>query len=244
MGRRAPVRRGGASVRPRALWLLAILLGLARAGAQAHEVRPAISSCSRPARRPGTCSGRCRRAVTCSSPSRQPGPTIATSRAPPRRFATGGAATERSAIRCAGGLTGRAIAVSGLSATVVDVLARVQRSDGTTQVVRLTPSAPAFVVEDAPRGAPSRRPISASGWSTSCSGSTICCSCSRCCCWCVPGVAWSPPSPRSLSLTASRSPWPPSASSTCRRSRSRPRSRSASSSWRRRSSMAAWVGRG
>jgi hydrogenase/urease accessory protein HupE len=41
--------------------------------------------------------------------------------------------------------------VSGLSATVVDVLARVQRSDGTTQVVRLIPSAPAFVVEDAPR---------------------------------------------------------------------------------------------
>jgi hydrogenase/urease accessory protein HupE len=68
----------------------------------------------------------------------------------PRRFATGGAATERGAIRCAGGLTGRAIAVSGLSATVVDVLARVQRSDGTTQVARLTPSAPAFVVEEAP----------------------------------------------------------------------------------------------
>jgi hydrogenase/urease accessory protein HupE len=69
----------------------------------------------------------------------------------PRRFATGGAATERSTIRCAGGLTGREVALSGLSATVIDVLARLQRSDGTTQVARLTPSAPAFTVEDAPR---------------------------------------------------------------------------------------------
>ena len=69
----------------------------------------------------------------------------------PRRFATGGAATERSTIRCAGGLTGREVALSGLSATVIDVLVRLQRSDGTTQVARLTPSAPAFVVEDAPR---------------------------------------------------------------------------------------------
>ena len=69
----------------------------------------------------------------------------------PRRYATAGAATERSTIRCAGGLNGREITVSGLSATVIDVLARLQRSDGTTQVVRLTPAAPTFVVEDAPR---------------------------------------------------------------------------------------------
>jgi hydrogenase/urease accessory protein HupE len=34
---------------------------------------------------------------------------------------------------------------------VIDVLVRLQRSDGTAQVVRLTPLTPAFVVEDAPR---------------------------------------------------------------------------------------------
>jgi hydrogenase/urease accessory protein HupE len=34
---------------------------------------------------------------------------------------------------------------------VIDVLVRLQRSDDTTQVVRLTPSTPAFVVEAAPR---------------------------------------------------------------------------------------------
>jgi hydrogenase/urease accessory protein HupE len=69
----------------------------------------------------------------------------------PRRLVTGGAATERSTIRCEGGLTGREIAVDGLSATVIDVLVRLQRSDGTTQVARLTPSAPAFTVEETPR---------------------------------------------------------------------------------------------
>jgi hypothetical protein len=41
--------------------------------------------------------------------------------------------------------------MSGLSGTVIDVLVRQQRSDGTAQVVRLTPSAASFVVEDALR---------------------------------------------------------------------------------------------
>jgi hypothetical protein len=39
---------------------------------------------------------------------------------------------------------------SRLSATLTDVLARVERADGTTQVVRLRPSTPSFVVEAAP----------------------------------------------------------------------------------------------
>jgi hydrogenase/urease accessory protein HupE len=62
-----------------------------------------------------------------------------------------GAVAEHSTIRCSDGLTGRTIAVSGLPATVVDVLVRLQRLDDTTQVARLTPSTPAFVVEAAPR---------------------------------------------------------------------------------------------
>jgi hydrogenase/urease accessory protein HupE len=136
----------------RALVLLVLLLGLGLGdGAQAHEVRPGYLELRQtgpetwdvlwkvPAR------GDLQLAIAPAWPD-----NCAVEGAP-RRFATGGAATERGAIRCAGGLTGRAIAVSGLSATVVDVLARVQRSDGTTQVLRLTPSAPAFVVEEAPR---------------------------------------------------------------------------------------------
>jgi hypothetical protein len=58
--------------------------------------------------------------------------------------------TERWSVRCAGGLTGTAIHIAGLVATMTDVLARVERVDGTTQVARLTPSRPAFLVEAAP----------------------------------------------------------------------------------------------
>jgi hydrogenase/urease accessory protein HupE len=68
-----------------------------------------------------------------------------------RRDAAGAAIIERSTLRCPDGLVGRALAVAGLERTLTDVLVRVQRSDGTSQVARLTPSAPAFVVEAAPR---------------------------------------------------------------------------------------------
>ncbi|HZN99192.1 MAG TPA: HupE/UreJ family protein [Gemmatimonadales bacterium] len=58
--------------------------------------------------------------------------------------------TERWSVRCAGGLTGGTIHIAGLAATMTDVLVRVERLDGTTQVARLTPSAASFVVEAAP----------------------------------------------------------------------------------------------
>jgi hypothetical protein len=105
-----------------AFQLLAILLGLGLgAGAQAHEVRPGYLELRQtgpetwdvlwkvPAR------GDLQLAIAPAWPDN------CDVEGAPRRFATGGAATERSAIRCAGGLTGRAIAVSGLSATVIDV---------------------------------------------------------------------------------------------------------------------------
>ena len=60
--------------------------------------------------------------------------------------------TERWKATCAGGLTGGTVHIEGLSSTVIDVLVRLERLDGTTQVTRLVPSAPAFVVEEAPRG--------------------------------------------------------------------------------------------
>ena len=60
--------------------------------------------------------------------------------------------TERWSVRCAGGLTGAAVHIAGLAATMTDVLVRVERVDGTTQVGRLTPSRTAFVVEAAPTG--------------------------------------------------------------------------------------------
>ena len=59
--------------------------------------------------------------------------------------------TERWTVKREGGLTGGTIHIAGLTATMTDVLVRLERLDGTTQVTRLTPSAPSFVVEAAPR---------------------------------------------------------------------------------------------
>ncbi|MEE9184348.1 MAG: HupE/UreJ family protein [Acidimicrobiia bacterium] len=69
---------------------------------------------------------------------------------PKAHYGAGGAFLERWTIRCAGKLAGRTIAIEGLSTTLTDVLVRLEGSDGTSQVARLTPSAPAFVVEAAP----------------------------------------------------------------------------------------------
>ena len=58
--------------------------------------------------------------------------------------------SDRWTVQCKGGITGQAIFIEGLSSSVIDVLVRVQRLDGTTQVTRLTPSEPSFTVEAAP----------------------------------------------------------------------------------------------
>jgi hypothetical protein len=68
----------------------------------------------------------------------------------PRGVFAANAHLERWRVQCRGGWRGSAIRIAGLSTTPTDVLARVERSDGTTQVSRLTPSQPAFIVEDAP----------------------------------------------------------------------------------------------
>lgn len=57
---------------------------------------------------------------------------------------------QRWMIRRRGGLDGGEVRISGLSATLTDVLVRVQRLDGAARTVRLTPAQPAFVVESAP----------------------------------------------------------------------------------------------
>ena len=123
----------------RALQLLALLLGIGfGVGAQAHEVRPAYLELQQ--------SGPETWDVLWKVPARgdlqlaiaPAWPDNCDVQGEPRGFITGAAAIERSSIRCAGGLSGREVAVSGLSGTVIDVLARAQRADGTTQVVRLT----------------------------------------------------------------------------------------------------------
>jgi len=69
---------------------------------------------------------------------------------PPTKYIVDGAYTERGLFRCDGGITGETVAIDGLSRTLTDVLVRVERTDGTTQVARLTPSAPSFLVVATP----------------------------------------------------------------------------------------------
>jgi hydrogenase/urease accessory protein HupE len=65
----------------------------------------------------------------------------------PRGTFHGGAYSERWRLMRPGGLTGQTVRIEGLPSSITDVLVRVERADGTTQVTRLLPSNPAFVVE-------------------------------------------------------------------------------------------------
>ena len=68
----------------------------------------------------------------------------------PRGLIINNALSERWTVQRAGGLTGGTIHIAGLSATMTDVLVRLERLDGTAQVTRLTPSVPSFTIEAAP----------------------------------------------------------------------------------------------
>lgn len=68
----------------------------------------------------------------------------------PISYVADGALIERHTVRCPGGLTGQTIRIDGLTGTMTDVLVRLERLDGTTQVERLSPSSPSFVVAAAP----------------------------------------------------------------------------------------------
>jgi hydrogenase/urease accessory protein HupE len=64
----------------------------------------------------------------------------------PAARAVPGAHVERWRADCADGLVGRSVVIDGLAETRTDVLARVERSDGSSQTARLTPDAPRFRV--------------------------------------------------------------------------------------------------
>ncbi len=68
----------------------------------------------------------------------------------PTAYIADNAYTERATFHCDGGLVGETVAVDGLPSTLTDVLVRITRPDGTTQVELLTPSAPSFVVTATP----------------------------------------------------------------------------------------------
>ena len=78
-------------------------------------------------------------------------PTGSSNVTAPRASMADNAFTERWTVKRAGGMIGGTIHIAGLTATMTDELVRLERLDGSTQVARLTPSAPSFVVEAAPR---------------------------------------------------------------------------------------------
>jgi hydrogenase/urease accessory protein HupE len=69
---------------------------------------------------------------------------------PPRSAFVNEAFTERYTVKRPGGMDGGTIRIAGLAETETDVLVRLSRLNGRTQVVRLTPDHPSFVVEAAP----------------------------------------------------------------------------------------------
>jgi hydrogenase/urease accessory protein HupE len=131
--------------------LLFILLAALAPGVLAHEVRPAYLEL----RQTGS--------ETYDTLWKVPGqgtdlrlglyvelPAGCTNATQPRASTANNAYTERWTVKCAGGLTGGTTRIAGLSATITDVLVRLERLDGTTQIARLTPSAPSFVAEASP----------------------------------------------------------------------------------------------
>jgi hypothetical protein len=135
----------------RAILILALFAAFA-SGASAHEVRPAYLEM----RQTGP--------ETYAALWKVPGvgenlrfglyvelPAGCTNVTAPRATMVNNAYSERWTIKRAGGLDGSTIHIAGLSATTTDVLVRLERLDGSTQVTRLTPSAPTFLVEATPR---------------------------------------------------------------------------------------------
>ena len=131
--------------------LILVLLGLVVAGVSAHEVRPAylefrevgVETYDALWKVPGQ-GGNLRLGLYVEMPSG------CTNVSEPRAVMVNEAFAERWKFRRAGGLAGGTIHIAGLSATMTDVLVRLEFLDGTTQVTRLTPSAPSFTVATAP----------------------------------------------------------------------------------------------
>jgi hypothetical protein len=68
----------------------------------------------------------------------------------PRGLFANNAYTEQWSVVCPGGLAGSTVRIDGLTATLTDVLVRVERLDGSSQVTRVLSSSPSFTVEAMP----------------------------------------------------------------------------------------------
>jgi hydrogenase/urease accessory protein HupE len=127
-----------------------LLLCLFAAGVEAHEVRPGFLSLQQTATESYDVLWKVPAKGGLRLGLRARLPENCETRVPLSNYLGGGASTERWSVACAGGLAGRTIAIDGLSSTMTDVLVRLERTDGSTQVTRLSPADPSFVVEATP----------------------------------------------------------------------------------------------
>ena len=133
------------------VWFGAIFFALSSSPVLAHEVRPAYLEL----RQTGTDAFDVLWKVPARGDNMRLGlyvefPSRTTNVTRPQTLFANDASTERWSIRRTGGLTGDEIHITGLAATMTDVLVRIENLDGTTQVTRVTPSSPSFVVAAAP----------------------------------------------------------------------------------------------
>ena len=127
-----------------------LLIALSAVSATAHEVRPAYLALRETA--PD------RFEVLFKVPTRGDrvlhlAPELPDACAPdggPRFEWVPGARITRYAVRCMGGLSGLTVGVDGLTATLTDVLIRIERLEGAVQVGRLQPTSPPLRVEATP----------------------------------------------------------------------------------------------
>ena len=118
-------------------WFL--LLSFSAASGFAHEMRPipaaSASSCQHLR---GPLESPCARRQSAASPLRSVTAALL-SIEETAWVLLGGAYTERWTVQCDGGLPGKTIRIDGLTATLTDVLVRIERLDGSTQVTRSHP---------------------------------------------------------------------------------------------------------
>ena len=135
----------------RSAWFALLLLAACAANLNAHEMRPAYLQLQQTGAetynvfwKVPAVSDNMRLSLYVQLPD------ACSNLAPPRASFANGAYTEQWSINCPGGLSGSTIRIDGLSATLTDVLVRVERLDGSEQVTRLASSSPSFIVEAAP----------------------------------------------------------------------------------------------
>jgi len=137
-------------MRGRPLAIVALLFVLAPGGVYAHESRPAYLELTQtgedtfdalwkvPARGDRRLGLYVRLPESCETVTE------------PRGMFTGGAWVERWSLRHPDALVGETVHIEGLQSSLTEAHVRIARLDGTTQIVRLMPSAPSFVVEASP----------------------------------------------------------------------------------------------